>query len=78
MSHIIVNTDCKASDWFWRSKVLKYSVLAYTEQKLLEIVGDDTLTDEEKAIQANVCNSIIRYNAAAEAVLGKGAEPEEN
>lgn len=49
--------------------VASYSVLDYTAQRLTEIPNQENLTDAEKAEQTNLCNAIIRYNAAAEAVL---------
>jgi hypothetical protein len=57
-------------------EVESYSVLDYVAQRLSEIPTDEKLdTDAKKNEQINVCNAIIRYNEAAEAVLGKGKEP---
>ena len=53
--------------------VASYSVLDYTAQRLTEIPNED-FDDAEKAIQTNICNAIIRYHEAAEAVL----QPSEN
>lgn len=50
--------------------VYSYSIIDYANQRLTEI-PESNLDDAEKAIQTNVCNAIIRYNAAAEAVLEK-------
>ena len=46
-----------------------YSILDYTTQRLSEIPNQENLTDAEKATQTNICNAIIRYNAAAEAIF---------
>ena len=55
--------------------VESYSIIDYAIQRLAEIPTLDSYTDVEKTEQTNLCNAIIRYNEAAEAVLGKGAEP---
>lgn len=51
-----------------------YSIIDYANQRLTEIPGED-FDDAEKAVQTEICNTIIELNKAAEAVLGEGAEP---
>ncbi len=55
-------------------ELLTYSIIEYANQRLSEVDGEDK-TDEEKANEKELYNYIKMYNLAAEAVLGKGAEP---